>query len=207
MTPVGYYLESQQDFAIINKIFKDFDMDHAYALFISIVTGIMGDNISNGLEREIWCISNNVYHEARGESLLGKAAVAHVTMNRVRHGDYPDNICDVVYQAKTVPSWRDSSVMVPVRNACQFSWFCDGKRDDIILSEPNGDIIVSEYNSWRQSVETSLSVVMGYIKDPTNGATHYFNHHIANPEWKSVYSLKKVLGNHSFYGDDTGENR
>lgn len=176
-------------------------MGHAYALFFSIVTSMLGDNISSGLKKELWCISNNVYHEARGESLLGKAAVAHVTMNRVRHSDYPNNICDVVYQAKLAPSWRDPDVLIPVRHACQFSWYCDGKSDDIVLTDPNGDVIPVEYNSWRQSVETSLSVVLGYIKDPTDGSTHYFNHHISNPEWKSVYSFKKVLGNHSFYGE------
>jgi spore germination cell wall hydrolase CwlJ-like protein len=35
-------------------------------------------------ERELECLIANVYFEARGEDALGQAAVAHVTLNRVK---------------------------------------------------------------------------------------------------------------------------
>jgi N-acetylmuramoyl-L-alanine amidase len=41
-----------------------------------------------------------IYHEARGESLAGKVAVASVVMNRVEHRAFPDNVCAVVKQPK-----------------------------------------------------------------------------------------------------------
>jgi len=63
-------------------------------------------------EDELGCLVENVYHEARGEGALGQAAVAYVTLNRVRSPDYPDTICGVVWQPG------------------QFSWTEDGKRCD-----------------------------------------------------------------------------
>lgn len=47
---------------------------------------------------ETFCLTQNIYHEARGESLEGQLAVAFVTLNRVNHPDFPKSICDVVYQ-------------------------------------------------------------------------------------------------------------
>ena len=50
------------------------------------------------------CLAMNIYHEARGERWEGQIAVAHVTMNRVAHDEWPNNVCDVVYQKKQF-SW------------------------------------------------------------------------------------------------------
>lgn len=47
---------------------------------------------------EINCIATAVYHEARGETLKGQAAVANVILNRVASEKYPDTACEVVYQ-------------------------------------------------------------------------------------------------------------
>ena len=50
-------------------------------------------------EDDLECLVRNVYHECRGESLIGQAAVAHVTLNRVRSPAYPDTVCGVVWQS------------------------------------------------------------------------------------------------------------
>jgi len=42
------------------------------------------------------CLALNVYHEARGEPLLGQHAVAHVTLNRAKKRKL--SVCDVVFQ-------------------------------------------------------------------------------------------------------------
>lgn len=47
---------------------------------------------------KVTCLAKNIYHEARGEINEGKRAVANVVLNRRDHPDYPDKICDVVYQ-------------------------------------------------------------------------------------------------------------
>lgn len=44
------------------------------------------------------CLALNIYSEARGEDPEGQLAVAQVTMNRVEHPAYPDDVCAVVFQ-------------------------------------------------------------------------------------------------------------
>lgn len=43
-------------------------------------------------------MAHAVYHESRGETPKGQAAVAHVILNRQRSGLFPSTICGVVYQ-------------------------------------------------------------------------------------------------------------
>jgi spore germination cell wall hydrolase CwlJ-like protein len=54
--------------------------------------------------KDIECLGANIYHEARGEPLAGKMAVAYVTLNRVKHPKFPKQVCQVVFQRKQF-SW------------------------------------------------------------------------------------------------------
>ena len=45
---------------------------------------------------EVQCLAENVYHEARGESIAGMLAVALVVKNRVENVRYPNTYCDVI---------------------------------------------------------------------------------------------------------------
>lgn len=64
------------------------------AFFISI------SSYSGGLipRQDIQCMARAIYHEARGEPVTGRVAVAWVIKNRVGHPWYADSICGVVYQ-------------------------------------------------------------------------------------------------------------
>jgi N-acetylmuramoyl-L-alanine amidase len=44
------------------------------------------------------CLAENLYHEARGESIDGQLMVAEVTINRVLSPDFPNTVCEVVNQ-------------------------------------------------------------------------------------------------------------
>ena len=57
------------------------------------------------------CLAENIYHEARGESIKGQRFVADVTLNRVESGKYGNGICGVVYQNKQF-SWTETTVDV-----------------------------------------------------------------------------------------------
>ena len=50
------------------------------------------------LDEQMTCLATAVYFEARGESLEGQLAVAHVVMNRAASGRYPPDWCSVVKQ-------------------------------------------------------------------------------------------------------------
>jgi N-acetylmuramoyl-L-alanine amidase len=139
---------------------------------------------------ELECMATNVYHESRGESVKGQLAVAHVTLNRVEDENYPDNVCDVVYQAKYSTWWLETKGrLVPVRWKCQFTWYCDGKSDFINKSS----------SAWEQALYISTNVLTGNTDDPTAGATHYFNHHIANPHWSKFMTEVARIDNHAFF--------
>ena len=131
------------------------------------------------------CLASNIYHEARGESLSGQLGVAFVTVNRSKHPKFPDTICGVVYQGKHYRNWKGN--LIPVRNKCQFSWYCDGKSDHM-------------YNqaAWYKSLAIARDVLLLNTTDPTGGATHYYNHNIVDPYWSGAYTTTAMLDNHTF---------
>lgn len=48
--------------------------------------------------KQTQCIATAIYHEARGEPVMGQVAVAYIINNRVHSDRYPDTACEVVYQ-------------------------------------------------------------------------------------------------------------
>jgi hypothetical protein len=63
--------------------------------------------------RQLDCLTQAVYFEARGETARGQAAVAEVVMNRVANPSFPKTVCGVVFQGAAT-------------HGCQFSFACDG---------------------------------------------------------------------------------
>ena len=89
---------------------------------------------------EAYCLAENIYFESRSDSVAGQVAVADVVLNRVRDRRYPATICEVVKQGPVKESWKTRQdpdlpdherVYFPIRNMCQFSWYCDGKAENI----------------------------------------------------------------------------
>lgn len=48
--------------------------------------------------RQVECMATAIYHEARGEPLVGQIGVAHVIMNRVKSNRHPNSVCEAVYK-------------------------------------------------------------------------------------------------------------
>jgi spore germination cell wall hydrolase CwlJ-like protein len=134
------------------------------------------------------CLALNIYHESRSDNLAGQFAVADVVLNRVEHPKYPNTICEVVYQAKMKPSWKDPEILVPIRNKCQFSWYCDGKSD-----------LPRELDAWTQSQYVAYSILKDdHFRGLTEGATHYHTTYVS-PTWnKHLYSIGRI-GSHVFF--------
>ena len=61
---------------------------------------------SPAVASEWCCMIKNVYHEARGEGVVGMQAVAAVTLNRAAQAN--TTICDVVYARKQF-SWANTA--------------------------------------------------------------------------------------------------
>ena len=137
---------------------------------------------------ETHCLATNIYFEARGESLEGKKAVAFVTLNRVESESFPNDICSVVYQAQYSSWWKEKrDRLVPIRNKCQFSWYCDGKSDSIRNTR--------EYeNLYRLASE----VILGKHEDNTDGAEYYHADHVY-PDWRLAFNKTTKIDAHIFY--------
>jgi N-acetylmuramoyl-L-alanine amidase len=128
----------------------------------------------------IMCLALNIYHEARSEPIAGQLAVTAVVINRVASPHFPDNICDVVKQGQ----YRQGK---PIRNKCQFSWWCDGKSD-----EPKDKI------RWEEAVNLATTIAQKQIFDITEGALYYHASYV-NPSWATHYKKVVQINNHIFY--------
>ena len=129
------------------------------------------------------CIALNVYHEARDQPFIGQVAVAQVVMNRVYDDRYPNTACKVVKQGPTY-SWTDG---FPVRNRCQFSWYCDGKSD-----KPK------DGTAWMDAMRIAHGVYYGNLDDFVEGATHYHATYV-QPEWAESKTKVVQIADHIFY--------
>jgi hypothetical protein len=123
------------------------------------------------------CLAEGIYFEARGEPQAGQAAVAQVILNRVRNPAYPSTICGVVYQNKHM------------RNRCQFSFACDGKKDRVRTFS----------RAWRTAQRIAREVTDGktWLADVAD-STHYYADYVL-PGWSKRMIRKDKIGAHIFY--------
>jgi len=135
------------------------------------------------LENSYHCLASNIYWEARNQSTYGKLAVAQVTLNRVESQNYPNTICGVVTQTRYYPSGNIDL------HSCQFSWYCDGKKDEPI-------------ETWGFSYDESYKLAVMFLQerptDVTEGSTHYHNTKV-NPFWTASLEQVVQIEEHIFY--------
>lgn len=128
-------------------------------------------------ERQLKCLTLNVYHEAGIESFEGKVAVAQVTINRTNSPHFPNDICRVVYQKDTFVS----------RTVCQFSWHC---------MQPS-KLAPTNTKSYEESYIAAKKVLLEDFRlDSLQNALYYHADYV-NPGWNK----KKIgkIGKHIFY--------
>lgn len=125
---------------------------------------------------ERYCLTQNIFFEARNQSREGQEAIAWVTLNRKNDSRYPNTICDVV--------WDDK----------QFSWTHDGKPD-----RPSKNVV--EQRAWKKAEDIALAVLIQYItkqSDPTKGAIMYHAEYV-DPYWTTDYAMIHQIESHIFY--------
>ncbi len=120
--------------------------------------------------QELVCLALNIYHEGRGENSKGQAAIAAVTMNRVNSEDYPDTVCEVVWQRK------------------QFSWTQAASKFHS----------VTDQRAWQQSLTLAKSFLESEKMTEVGNATHYHASTV-QPYWASENKPIARVGNHLFY--------
>lgn len=133
--------------------------------------------LGNALQssRELECLAQAVYYEARGETPSGQAAVAQVVLNRVRHPAFPKSICGVVFQGAYN------------RTGCQFSFACDGSMRR-----------ARDLGAWSRARKVATRVVAGTLESPVGSATHFHTVHVS-PGWGPRLQRVTQVGMHIFY--------
>lgn len=154
-------------------------------LIIATMVNNMHDRGYDISAKELACVSQNVYFEARGESIMDQTYVANVTMNRVhdKENRWPKTACGVVFEPY------------------QFSWTLD-KDNLITAAKEKIESSKDKQELWKQIVETSAYVMTGVINDQTNGANHYHRRDV-HPKWSNDYKVCKlpIASVHIFYTD------
>ena len=120
------------------------------------------------------CLTKNIYYEAGVENVEGKYAVAHVTLNRVKTGQWGNNVCKVVYAKK------------------QFSWTLQKK-----LPKPNAKL-------WAESQTVATNVLNGARVRGLDKSLFYHAVYIKDPKWVDPKQEAGQIGNHVFYNRAKG---
>ena len=119
--------------------------------------------------------------EASGEPEEGKAAVAHVILNRKKLGKWGDNIKEVVTRPWQFEPWMTRRTEI----------------ENLSKDDPR----------YRKAARIADDVLSGQEPDPTAGATHFLNPTIVRnrrggslPPWAKGDG--QAIGRHTFYSPD-----
>ena len=170
----------------------DFYYIHPQNTTTSGLIDIADNIISKSLvidDKEVICMAKNIFFEAAVESTAGKLAVAHVTLNRVDNKRFPNSVCEVVYEG---PHYTGANgQLYPVRDRCQFSWYCDGKGDD----PREGSRL------WEDAQELAKYVLLRSeeLPDITDGALFYHASYINVPNGWNKKKVTTKIDTHIFY--------
>ena len=135
---------------------------------------------------QLECMALNIYFESAVEPLAGKLAVSQVVLNRVKERNWPSTICEVIKEGPTYKNWKGN--VYPVKDRCQFSWWCDGK---VVVHHPG--------RVWENSKKVAkLVMTNNRMVDITEGSTHYHAEYV-NPRWASRMNRVGRIGAHYFY--------
>lgn len=121
--------------------------------------------------KDMKCLADNAFYEARGEGVKGMQAVMDVTLNRVKSDKFPSTVCGVVYQRK------------------QFSW----------THQPKQKITKKELDyEYEIALHLARNMMLGSGRGITKGALFYHERNIS-PTWsKQMYAVKRIK-KHVFY--------
>lgn len=129
--------------------------------------------------RELRCMADNMYYEARGEPLVGIVRVGLVTYNRMLKEDL--SACKIVYQK--------------IDGKPQFSWTTKKQSSRSF-----------EQDQYELCVSLASLILSGDANDISGGATHFDN--VAPRQARAWFrqalrsgkiTYIETVGNHSFY--------
>ena len=168
---LGMWLITAALVEVTKTKFEALKVERAQMQNVKVVT-------SDDRARQLRCLTQNIYWEAASEPFEGKVAVAQVTLNRAASGNFPGDICGVVYQKNIVYS----------KVVCQFSWACDGTHRVKPVYQP----------LYNESAEVAKKVLLEGFRLPSLKNAMYYHADYVQPGWGKKPIAK--IGHHVFYG-------
>lgn len=132
-------------------------------------------------EMEIDVLARTLWGEARGEGMTGMQAVSNVILNRAE------------ISRKLGGYWWGDNVLQVCQKSFQFScWNKDDPNYKKLISIDESDMYLAT------ALRVARRAMLGFVKDETNGATHYHARNIM-PDWAKGKKPTAVIGRHVFY--------
>jgi len=149
-------------------------------------------------DRATECLALNMYYEARNQETAGLFAVSAVVLNRVNDPRFPNSVCEVIEQGPIRESWKtrqhknllaSERKYYPIKNRCQFSWYCDGKSD-----------IPQNKEKYKELLDLAEAIMYDEISfvDITGGALFYHAYYVT-PGWAKTKQKTVEIQDHIFY--------
>ena len=130
------------------------------------------------------CMAVAIYWESKSESTAGQIAVGQTILNRAQHPRFPGSVCGVVKEGKHIQG-------LPVKDRCQFSFYCDGRSD--VPREPQAYEKALRLSEW-------LLLTKDWIPDLTDGALYYHASWMEIwPKWSQEKRRLLQIDSHVFY--------
>jgi spore germination cell wall hydrolase CwlJ-like protein len=150
-------------------ITKEQELHNSYqhAKFLAVVN--TSEKVPHN-KTDLFCLAKNIFHEAGNQPIVGKLAVAQVTINRTKDPKFAGRICDVVL----------------ARN--QFSWANNHHKR---WTHPYGE-------QWEESVKIAQEVLEEGTRVKGMENALYYHADYVNPHWHHVRRLAQI-GAHIFY--------
>lgn len=154
---------------------------NTYIYFIILCCFLLVNTIQAEEEQTNFdCLVEAIYYEARNQDFISQLAVANVIIERVRIDYFPSTICEVVHEGR---KWKGNMV----KHACEFSYYCDGKNENM-----------KESDSIVQAMKVAELAMRGGFVENILGATHYHATYIY-PYWAEILEYLGQVGHHKFY--------
>lgn len=122
------------------------------------------------LSREVMCLAQAVYFEARGEPLDGQLAVARVVVNRAESSRFPDDYCAVVTQPAQFSFVRGGQIPAPNRQSA----------------------------AWKRAKAVARIAHRDLWESPAHDALYFHATHV-RPRWAGRLTARATIRNHVFY--------
>lgn len=135
--------------------------------------------------KNLFCLSEAIFHEAGIETKAGKEAVGIVILNRASAKSTED-ICSIIHE----------SMVVDGKRVCQFSYYC---------LPPSKRINPIAGLNWADSMLVSIELLNNRVdKDVYQkmGEAMYFHADYVHPSWSKDKRFLAKIGSHLFYAEE-----